>query len=240
MVGLGPEIAALPDPKAFLMEVNNWVSSKVMIQMFDNARRIAGKVDVAFDIGFQSAARKKLGYVQRIILFAYKNPRRTLKRVQAINDKFNKNKTIELVEATRDRAVIRLHWLPTIPGSVDFCKFNKGIYSGIPTVWNLPPAEVVETRCLFTGDEYCEYHLKWIRKPFFLETWLRLLAPWSLLKSTIEELERDKELLKNKFTEIHALNLQLREKIDQNVKLYSQLEKSERQYRGLVENAHEG
>jgi two-component system cell cycle sensor histidine kinase/response regulator CckA len=240
MAGLGPEIAALPDPKAFLMEINNWVSSDIMIQMFDNARRISGKVDVAFDIGFQSAARKKLGYVQRIIMFAYKNPRRTLKRVQAINDKFNKNKTIELVETSRDRAVIRLHWLPNIPAVVDFCKFNKGIYSGIPTVWNLPPAEVVETRCLFTGDEYCEYHLKWIRKPFFLETWLRLLAPWSLLKSTVEELERDKELLKNKFTEIHALNLQLRKKIDQNVKLYSQLKKSERQYRGLVENAHEG
>jgi PAS domain S-box-containing protein len=240
LVGLGPEITALPDPKAFLMEINNWVSSQVMIQMFENARRITGKEDVAFDIGFQSAARKKLGYVQRIIMFAYKNPRRTLKRVQAINDKFNKNKTIELVETTRDRAVIRLHWLPTIPAVVDFCKFNKGIYSGIPTVWNLPPAEVVETRCLFTGDEYCEYHLKWIRKPFFLETWLRVLAPWSLLKSTIEELERDKDLLKNKFTEIHALNLQMREKIDQNVKLYNQLETSERHYRGLVENAHEG
>jgi len=240
MAGLGPEIAALPDPKAFLMEINNWVSSDIMIQMFDNARRISGKVDVAFDIGFQSAARKKLGYVQRIIMFAYKNPRRTLKRVQAINDKFNKNKTIELVETSRDRAVIRLHWLPNIPAVVDFCKFNKGIYSGIPTVWNLPPAEVVETRCLFSGDEYCEYHFKWVRKPFFLETGLRLLAPWSLLKSTIEELEADKDLLKNKFTEIHALNLQLREKIDQNLKLYSQLETSERQYRGLVENAHEG
>ncbi len=240
MAGLGPEISALPDPKAFLMEINNWVSSEVMIQMFSNARRITGKADVAFDIGFQSAVRKKLGYIQRIIMFAYKNPRRTLKRLQAINDKFNKNKTIELVETTRDRAVIKLHWLPNIPAVDDFCKFNKGIYSGIPTIWNLPPAEVVETRCFFTGDDYCEYHLKWVRKPFFLETWLRLLAPWSLLKSTIEELEQDKDLLKNKFTEIHTLNLQLREIIDQNAKLYSQLDKSERQYRGLVENAHEG
>jgi hypothetical protein len=60
--GLGPEIAALPDPREFLMEINNWVSSEVVIRMFDNARRLTGREDIAFEIGFQSAARKKLGY----------------------------------------------------------------------------------------------------------------------------------------------------------------------------------
>jgi two-component system, cell cycle sensor histidine kinase and response regulator CckA len=214
LAGLGPEIAHLPDPRGFLMEPNNWVSSEAMIQMFHNARRITGQEDIAFDIGFQSAARKKLGYVQRIIMFAYKNPRSTLKRVQAINDKFNKNKTIEVVSTSRDRAVIRLHWFADIPGHLDFCRFNQGIYSGIPTVWNLPSAQVVETRCFFQGDEYCEYHLKWDKKSFLRESWLRLLAPWSLLRSTIKELEQDKELLKHKFNETHLLNLQLREKIN--------------------------
>jgi len=214
LAGLGSEIAALADPREFLLEANNWVSSEAMIHMFDNARRITGQADIAFDIGFQSAARKKLGYVQRIIMFAYKNPRSTLKRVQAINDKFNKNKQIEVVSTSRDRAVIRLHWFAHIPGHLDFCRFNQGIYSGIPTVWNLPPAQVVETRCFFQGDEYCEYHLKWDKKSFWRESWPRLLMPWSLLKSTIKELEQDKELLKHKFNETHRLNLQLREKID--------------------------
>jgi two-component system, cell cycle sensor histidine kinase and response regulator CckA len=212
--GLGPGIAALPDPREFLMEINNWVSSEVIITMFDNARRLTGNENIAFELGFQSAARKKLGYVQRIILFAYKNPRRSLKRVQAINDKFNKNKKIEIVETRRNRAVIRLHWLPHIPGTIDFCRFNQGIYSGIPTVWNLPPAQVVETQCFFKGDDYCEYHLKWEKKSFFRDFLLGLLVPWSLLRSTIEELELDKKLLKHKFNEVHALNLQLREKID--------------------------
>ena len=213
--GLGPEIAALPNPREFLLESNNWVSSEVVIQMFHNARQITGREDIAFDIGFQSAARKKLGYVQRIIMFAYKNPRSTLKRAQAINDKFNKNKQIEIVSTSRDRAVIRLHWMAHIPAHLDFCRFNQGIYSGIPTIWNLPPAQVVETRCFFQGDKYCEYHLKWDKKSFLRESWLRLLVPWSLIRSTIKELEQDKELLKHKFNETHRLNLQLREKIDQ-------------------------
>ena len=214
LTGLGSEIEALAKPQEFLMEINNWVSSEVVIKMFDKARSITGQENIAFEIGFQSAARKKLGYVQRIILFAYKNPRRSLKRAQAINDKFNKNKRIEIVETRRDRAIIRLHWLRDVPSIIDFCKFNQGIYSGIPTIWNLPPAQVVETCCFFKGDEYCEYHFTWERRSFLREFLLRLLAPWSLLKSTIEELEQDKRLLKHKFNEIHTLNLQLREKID--------------------------
>ena len=213
--GLGPEIEALSNPQEFLMEINNWVSSDVMLKMFDNAKQLSKDDDIAFKIGFEAAARKKLGYVQRIIMFAYKNPRRTLKKAQTINDKFNKNKVIEIVETSRDRATIRLHWLKHIPSCLDFCLYNKGIYSGIPTIWNLPPAQVIENKCFFRGDEYCEYQLLWEKRSVFKETLLRTLIPWRLLTSTIEELERDKELLKKKFDEVHRLNVQLKEKIDQ-------------------------
>jgi PAS domain S-box-containing protein len=215
LTGLGPEIEDLANPQEFLMEINNWVSSDVVTKMFENAKAITQDNEVAFKIGFESAARKKLGYVQRIIMFAHKNPRRTLKRVQAINDKFNRNKKIELVVARGDSAIIRLHWFKDIPGTIDYCLFNKGIYSGIPTIWNLPPAALEETKCYFQGDEYCEYHFKWERKFSLREVLLRLLVPWRALNYTIEELERDKELLKKKFDEIHRLNIQLKEKIDQ-------------------------
>jgi PAS domain S-box-containing protein len=156
-----------------------------------------------------------LGYVQRIIMFAHKNPRSTLKRVQALNDKFNKNKRVELVETTRTSAVVRLHWFPEVPGNMDFCLFNQGIYSGLPTIWNLPPAILEETKCFYKGDDYCEYHLKWQRKFHLKENLLKFLVPWRALNYTIEELERDKELLKKKFDEVHRLNIQLKEKIDQ-------------------------
>jgi PAS domain S-box-containing protein len=214
-IGLGSEIEDLGNPQEFLMEINNWVSSDVVTQMFENAKAITQDDQIAFKIGFESAARKKLGYIQRIILFAYKNPRRTLRRVQAINDKFNKNKRIELVSIAGDSAVIRLHWFDDIPGTIDYCLFNKGIYSGIPTIWDLPPATLHETKCYFQGDEYCEYQFKWERKYSLRESLLRLLVPWRALNYTIEELERDKELLKNKFDEVHRLNIQLKEKIDQ-------------------------
>jgi PAS domain S-box-containing protein len=120
------------------------------------------------------------------------------------------------VEAQGDRAIVRLHWFKNIPANIDFCLFNKGIYSGIPTIWNLPPGIVEESKCYFRGDEYCEYNFEWQRRRFSLrESLLKFLVPWRALTYTVEELERDKELLKKKFDEIHRLNIQLKEKIDQ-------------------------
>jgi PAS domain S-box-containing protein len=233
--GLGPEIENLADPLEFLMEINNWVPSDVVIKMFDNAREISGDENIALKIGFESAARRKLGYIQRIILFAYRNPRRSLRRVQKINDKFNRNKRVDLVETTRDRAVVRLHWFPEIPATVDFCLFNKGIYTGIPTIWNLPPATLEETKCYFKGDEYCEYHLKWAKRFSLKDVLLHLFVPWRALNYTIEELERDKELLKKKFDEIHLLNIALREKLAQLLQLQGSLQESEARFRNLLE-----
>ncbi len=206
--GLGPEVDALPDPLSFLMEPNNWVSSEVIIRIFENAKKLAGNDQILAEIGFESAKRKKLGYIQRILLFAYRNPRRSLQRVQAINDKFNKNKTIEVVETTRDSAVIRLHWFPDIPATKDFCLFNQGVYKGLPTVWDLPPAEVQETKCFFEGHEYCEYHCKWKMKPLF-SSLTQLFTPWRALRLSLEEMEQDKETLRQKFDEVHSLYLQL-------------------------------
>src|SRR5208337_1595817 len=119
------------------------------------------------------------------------------------------------VETKRDSAVVRLHWFKDIPANLDFCLFNQGIYSGIPTIWNMPPLILEETKCFFNGDDYCEYHLKWQRRVFLKECLRKLFVPWRALTYTIEELERDKELLKRKFDEVHRLNIQLNEKIDQ-------------------------
>jgi two-component system cell cycle sensor histidine kinase/response regulator CckA len=210
ITGLGQEVEALPDPLAFLLEPNNWVSSDVVIRLFENAKRLSGDEQILLKIGFESAAKKKFSYITRILLFAYRSPRHTLKRVQAINDKFNKNKTIEVVKTTRDRAVIRLHWFKDIPGTKDFCLFNQGVYTGLPTVWNLPPAEVIETKCFFEGDEYCEYHCKWEIKPFFHRL-AYIFTPWRVMRLSLAEMERDKETLRQKFDEVHKLYLQLQQ-----------------------------
>ncbi|UCE83860.1 MAG: PAS domain S-box protein [Deltaproteobacteria bacterium] len=223
---LSPELSGVADVKKFLSDPNNWVSSEVLIFLYDRLKKLFGKEDVVFDVGFESVAKKRLGYIQRIFLSAFRSyaraPNRhahTLKRLQSLNDRFNRNKRVHVAEFKRDSAVVRLEWFKDIPLTRDFCLMNRGVYTAHPVVWNEPPCHLEEHKCYFQGDRYCEYHIRWKRKPSLKWLLLRLIAPWRLAKATIEELERDKELLRDKFAEVHALNRQLQAQLDRLLSL---------------------
>ena len=216
---LSPELAGVADVKRFLSDPNNWVSTNILILLYDRVKKLLAKDDVVFDIGFDSVGKRRLGYIQRILFFAFRNHARTLKRIQSLNDRFNRNKQVQLVELRKDGAVVRLDWLNDIPLTKDFCQMNRGVYTAVPVVWNEPPLQLEERKCYFEGDDYCEYHLSWKRRPSFKRLLLRLIAPWRLARATIEELEADKELLRDKYAEVHGLNNQLKSQLDRLVSL---------------------
>ena len=68
-----------------------------------------------------------------------------------------------------------------------------------------------ETKCYFEGDEYCEYHIKWTMKPWF-QTLAEIFIPWRALRLSIEEMEQDKEKLRQKFDEVHTLSYSSRKR----------------------------
>ncbi len=212
---LGPEMAGISDPKAFLSDPNNWVSSSLMIQLYKRAKRILGDEDAAYKIGFSSVLKQHLGYIQRIIIYAFGNPAKGIMHTQRVNDHFNRTKRIELLSSSQNDAVIRLIWSKDIPLSHDFCLMNKGIYKAIPVIWGLPPSRLEETKCFFNGDEYCEYHLQWETRNRVKEFYHRIFTPWKIFQDSRKELERDKEILREKYNQIHQLNQDLQRKVDQ-------------------------
>ena len=212
---LHPEIDRLDNPQEFLTDSNNWVSSEVVIALFKNARRLSQDDQIARKIGNYAATHQKFGYIQHILVHFFGTPRHALLRLQSISDKFNRNKTVEVLFTGRRQATIRFRYFRHIPADIDFCLYNQGILEAMPTIWQLPTGSVVESRCYFRGDEYCEYQCAWEERAV-VKKWLRrFFLPWRLLRDTIQELERDKDLLKKKYDEVHHLNLQLKEKIDQ-------------------------
>jgi two-component system, cell cycle sensor histidine kinase and response regulator CckA len=217
--GVDELLVGVSNPLDFLKDVNNWVSSEVVGRLFANARVVADDPEVARKIGYESVTQKKLGYIQHILLRALGSPRGTLKQLKAINDKFNLNKEIDLVHLGWDHATVRLRWRPDLELSRDFCLMNQGVYSALTTIWGVPPALVKETRCQFHGSEYCEFELRW-KNP---SLWQRVLSLGRsrrrLLDDTLAELERDKHLLHQKFSEVTALNQSLQHKIDQLISI---------------------
>jgi two-component system cell cycle sensor histidine kinase/response regulator CckA len=189
---LHPEINALDNPLEFLTDINNWVSSDVVIGLFKNARRLSQDDRIAFKIGNYAATHQRFGYVQRIVAQAFGNPKMALKKMQAISDKFNRNKSVEVSFTGKQQAIIRFRYFRHIPADEDFCLFNQGIIKASPTIWNLPPGDVEEHRCYFRGDDYCEYHFAWEERSILKKWGRKIFMPWRLLGDTIQELERDK------------------------------------------------
>ncbi|RKX59202.1 MAG: hypothetical protein DRP37_06895 [Thermodesulfobacteriota bacterium] len=212
---LGPEMAGISDPKAFLSDPNNWISSSLMILICEKAKKILGDDEAAYKIGVNSVLKQHLGYIQRIILYAFGNPARVMKQLQRVNDHFNKTKKVQLLNSSSNGSVVRLIWAKDIPLSRDLCSFNKGVYEAIPTIWGLPPARLEEIKCFFSGDEYCEYHLQWETPNRVRDIYHRIFTPWKILQDSRKEIERDKEILREKYNQVYQLNQDLQRKVDQ-------------------------
>ncbi|MBW2621230.1 MAG: hypothetical protein JRC56_07875, partial [Deltaproteobacteria bacterium] len=109
---LDPEIDALQDPESYLIDPNNWISCSVISRLYKRAAVILNEEMAAYKIGRYATENISLGYAQRIIFKTFWSVRKALKHGQKINDRWNRNKRVELVELKKNNAVVRLHWDP--------------------------------------------------------------------------------------------------------------------------------
>ncbi|RLG28637.1 hypothetical protein DRN98_09415, partial [Methanosarcinales archaeon] len=212
---LDPEIDSLPDPEKFLRDPNNWISCTVVCRLLKRARKILNNETVAYEISRRAVEKTSLGYGQGIIVKAFWSSKKALKHAQKINDRWNRNKKVEIVEAKRNRGIVRLHWNPAMDVSKDLCLLNKGAYTFLPLVWGGKPLTLREECCYFEGAPYCEYHLKWPVRNRFHEIYSRFFTSKSVLMETIGEMEADKKVIERKYDEVNTLNEELNYKIKQ-------------------------
>lgn len=212
---LDPEIDALSDPERFLIDPNNWISCTVASKLYERARMILKDELAAYKIAKYAVERTKLGYAQRIIAKGFWSYKTGLKHVQKLNDKWNRNKRVELVEIKRNGAILKLHWNSQMDVSKDLCLMNQGTYTFLPLIWGGSPLDLKEKCCFFNGAPYCEYHLKWPLRNRLYEIFSRFYTSKSLLIDTIAEMEEDKKLVEEKYEEVNRLNLELNYKIKQ-------------------------
>lgn len=213
--GLDPEIDKMPDAEAFLRDPNNWISCRVIAEMYRRARRLLDDELAPFKMARFAFQTARLGYAQRIYVKSFWSVEKLLKNAQKINDKWNRNKTVEAVWIGKNEALVRLHWHPQMGCSRDICLYNQGAYTAMPLIWGGRHAQLIENKCQFQGGPYCEYHLKWEARTRFYEIVSRIFAPKAVLRETIAEMERDKAIIEQKYEEVHRLNRQLEEKVKQ-------------------------
>ena len=212
---LDPEIDSFPDPEGFLRDQNNWISCAIFTEIFRRARMILKDDMAAFKIAKYAVENNSLGYTQRIILKAFWSIKEAIKHIQKVNDKWNRNKKVEIVDITMNKAIVRLHWDPHMDVSKDLCLYNQGTYIFISTIWGGMPISLKEKHCYFEGAPYCEFHLSWPLRNRFHEIFSRFFSSRSVMMDTIMEMEEDKKIIEEKYEEVNQLNVVLNYKIKQ-------------------------
>ena len=212
---LDPEIDTLQDPERFLIDPNNWISCSVISKLYKRAASILNDEMAAYKIGRYATENISLGYAQSIIFKAFWSVRKALKHGQKINDRWNRNKKVELVELKKNEAVVRLHWDHKMDVTKNICLYNQGVYTSMPQIWKGAPAVIKETCCYFDGSPYCEYHIKWPFKNRFHEIFSQFFTSKSVLMETITEMEEDKAVIEKKYEEVNLLNIELNKRIKQ-------------------------
>ena len=159
----------------YLLSEHAWIDSFLNRVIFELGQKMLGTDDFYYRIGRLAIRPRRFQYtVARLF---------TIKRLYQLVDYANRNMNSVVVVKVHDRTrlrntIILKRWsrndyrrkILQRLGREDLlrqwmrdeCDITRGILQAIPTLFDKPPAELVdEPMCEGLGDAYCLYHLRW-------------------------------------------------------------------------------
>jgi len=174
----------IPVTHDYLLEPGNWISNDLLNRVYQNTLSILDDPDAIFKAG-KNIFKTAVG--TQVFLLRLAGVQTIINRLPKENAKFNANRSIKIVENQNGFAVVRIYWNDDPAVTKLFCDMNRGVYEGMGKLSG-NPATVGEKTCQHTGDDCCEYHVKWKAKPIFSR--FMDMFRVRLSREIIDELER--------------------------------------------------
>jgi diguanylate cyclase (GGDEF)-like protein len=155
--------ADLPWTLDELRDQTRWFSYDTRLRVYRAAAEVFDDPDITFRIG-AAAMRSGMAHSLVLLLRALGSPRAVYRQLPRAAAKFITTSRTEVVELGATSATIRLTLADGLPHDVLDCRYGQGMTSIVPTVFGLPPAEIVESVCAADGGRTCTYRLTWDRR----------------------------------------------------------------------------
>jgi signal transduction histidine kinase len=144
----------LEDPDA-------WLSLEFTEAFLDDLIKAAQDPQFLDRAARSSLSRKYLGPLYTL-LRALGDVSSTYERVAKATPRFNKTGVFVVEEQSEGRCQLRFTPAPGCHEQTrHMCRNRRVQLATVPTMFDLAPAEVVETQCILEGDSSCVYDLKW-------------------------------------------------------------------------------
>jgi diguanylate cyclase (GGDEF)-like protein len=155
--------AAVPWSDAELEQPSQWTSYDTRIRLFAAATEVLGDPQTTFRVGREALG---LGLSPALVLLvrAMGSPRQVYRQLPRAVAKFSTTSTMEVVESGATHATLSYRLHEGYRHSRLDCEYAQGLIGMVPTIFGLPPAELVHTQCESDGHPVCLYHLTWERR----------------------------------------------------------------------------
>ncbi len=142
---------------------SHWTSYDTRIRLFTAATEVLGDRQTMFRVGREALS---LGLPPALVLLirAMGSPRQVYRQLPRAVAKFSTTSTMRVVEAGATHATLSYRLHEGYRHSRLDCEYAQGLIGMVPTIFGLPPAELVHTQCESDGHPICLYHLTWERR----------------------------------------------------------------------------
>ena len=152
--------AGVQQDAATLQNTSTWVSYDTRIRLFEAATAVLGDPNTMFTVG-TGAVRGDIQPVLVQLLSVFASPGAIYRQLPRMVPKFTTTSTIDALYVGKTRATVRdrLHD-DYRPSRLD-CQYAQGLFSSVPAIFGLGPAQISHPQCQSDGFPACDYVLTW-------------------------------------------------------------------------------
>jgi PAS domain S-box-containing protein len=247
---LGNLLEGLELNEAYLLDQNNWVSHAFLHILYHRMIAILGDEDCVYKFALSSGRFESLGLLDSLARLLG-SPRLIYSQAPKYNRMLKLNGDVYIHELGDSWVVLEDRYHCSAQKTRYDCDYTRGIITGIPTVFNLPLAEVEEIECQVDPATYgrrtwpdtpvhgaagCLYRVRWDRRK-------KHSLGRRAVQKAVENLQDANRRIQDKYDEVRRLASDLEEAnarllaSKQQLESYAaDLQSSEERYRFLAEN----
>ncbi len=252
---LGWLLDGLDLDEAYLLDTNNWVSHSFLHVLYHRMIEITGDQNAVYKMTIETKRFQSFGLLDRIVRLIG-NPKLIYAQAPQYNRLLKLNGDVYVHELADSWVLLEDRYHDSAQKTHFDCDFTRAVLTGIPTMFDLPPAHVEEIECQVSPENYgrrlwrdqpvygsrgCLYRVQW-SSAGISSLWARLFTRRTIQRKAIEDLLEANARIQEKYDEVRKLAADLeaaneelvesRRRLELNA---NQLRASEQKYRLLAE-----
>ena len=139
--------------EAYLSDTNNWISHAALQVLYHRMIHLLGDDNAVYHMTLASDRLKSLGILDRIVRLLG-SPRLIYTQAPKYNRFLKLNGSVTIHDIGDSWVVLEDRYHDSTQKTRFDCDYTRGILAGIPTLFDLPLADVEELKCQVAQDKY--------------------------------------------------------------------------------------